>query len=203
MNETAALQAWDERYAASDYVWTVKVNQFVEAHLANLAPGDAIDLGAGEGRNAVWLAERGWNVTAVDFSRVGLDKGARLAADHDVSVEFVEADATTFRPGRLVDLVVVSYLQLPPDHRRTVLEQAKTWLRPEGTVFVIAHDRTNIDGGYGGPSSPDVCYTVEETVDALEGLDIATAMVAERVVTTDSGEETALDTLVIANRTNE
>lgn len=200
MDETTALQAWDERYAASDYVWTVKVNQFVEAHLADLEPGDAIDLGAGEGRNAVWLASRGWDVTAVDFSRVGLDKGARLAADHGVSIAFVEADATTYQPGRMVDLVVVSYLQLPSEGRRTVLEHAKTWLLPGGTIFVIAHDRSNIEAGYGGPSAPDVCYTVDETVDALGDLTITTAMVAERVVTTDSGEQTALDTLVIAKR---
>lgn len=202
MNETTALQAWNERYAASDYVWSVDVNQFVEANLVDLQPGDAIDLGAGEGRNAVWLAERGWRVTAVDFSRVGLDKAERLAAEHGVLVEIVEADATEYQPGRLVDLVVVSYLQLPPEGRRTVLEHAKSWLRPGGTVFVIAHDRSNIDGGYGGPSSPEVCYTVEETVDALEGLVPATAMVAERIVRTDSGERTALDTLVIASRTS-
>lgn len=69
MNSKTALRAWNERYAASDYVSTVKVNRFIESHLADLEPGDAIDLGAGAGRNAVWLAKRGWNLTAVDFSR--------------------------------------------------------------------------------------------------------------------------------------
>ncbi len=87
----------------------------------------------------------------------------------------------------------MSYLQLglPTD-------SSPTWLKRGGTVFVIAHDRSNIEGGYGGPSSPDVCYTVDDTVDALDGLTITTATVAERVVDTDSGQATALDTLVIA-----
>lgn len=81
-----------------------------------------------------------------------------------------------------------------------VLEHAKTWLKPGGAVFVIAHDKTNVDDGYGGPSSPDVCYSVDDTVAALEGLTIATALTAERSVDTESGQQTALDTLVIARR---
>ena len=89
-------KSWDERYATSEYVWKFEPNQFVVAHLADLAPGTAIDLGAGEGRNAVWLAQQGWTVTAVDFSEVALDKGRRLAAETDVDVKFVAADATTW-----------------------------------------------------------------------------------------------------------
>ncbi len=69
-------RAWDERYAASELVWSSTPNQFVAAEVADLTPGRALDLAAGEGRNALWLAERGWQVTAVDFSLVGLDKGA-------------------------------------------------------------------------------------------------------------------------------
>jgi 2-polyprenyl-3-methyl-5-hydroxy-6-metoxy-1,4-benzoquinol methylase len=60
-------QAWDERYTASELLWSATPNQFVAAELSDLAPGRAVDLAAGEGRNALWLAERGWHVTAVDF----------------------------------------------------------------------------------------------------------------------------------------
>jgi SAM-dependent methyltransferase len=200
MRTEAAREAWDERYASRDYVWTVTVNQFVETHLADLEPGTAVDLAAGEGRNAVWLAMKGWQVTAVDFSPVGLAKAQRLADDHEVTIETVEADAITYQHGDLVDLVVVSYLQLMPDDRRTVLEHAKTWLKPGGTLFLIAHDRTNIEHGHGGPSAPEVCYTPEEAIAALEGLDIEQAGVVERRVETEEGERIALDTLVIAVR---
>jgi SAM-dependent methyltransferase len=192
--------AWNEQYATDDYIWKVGPNQFVAAHLADLAPGTAIDLGAGEGRNAVWLATRGWRVTAVDLSPVGLAKADRLAAEHGVSIDTVEADAVAWEPAGPVDLVVLSYLQIPTPQRLDALSRAATWLRPGGTLFVIAHDRSNIEGGHGGPSNPDVCYTVDETVDALAGLEIEVAEVAERVVATDEGDAVALDTLVRAHR---
>jgi len=191
-------KGWDERYSTKEYVWAIEPNQFVKAHLGGLEPGDAIDLGAGEGRNAVWLASLGWQVTAVDFSEVALKKGRKLAADHNVSVEFVCADATTYQAPDLVDLVVISYLQLQSSDQRVFLEHAKKWLRPGGMVFVIAHDQSNIADGYGGPSSVEVCYSVDDTVEALSGLDITTAEVAKRVVDTSSVRKTALDTLVVA-----
>ncbi len=200
MDTSSAQDAWNDRYSASDYVWTIKVNQFVERHLADLEPGVAIDLGAGEGRNAVWLAQKGWEVTAVDFSTVGLAKGAQLAQDHNVTVGFVEGDATTWQPDGTVDLVVLSYLQVDRAGREAILSHATTWLRPGGTLFVIAHDQTNVAEGYGGPPSTEVCYSVEETVAALGGLEISLAEVAKRVVATDAGEQVALDTLVIATQ---
>jgi 2-polyprenyl-3-methyl-5-hydroxy-6-metoxy-1,4-benzoquinol methylase len=191
---------WDERYSTSELIWTGRANQFVEAHLEDLEPGTAIDLGAGEGRNSVWLASRGWTVTAVDFSRVGLDKADQLAAEHGVDVDTVCADATTWSPDAPVDLVVLSYLQLPSDQQRVVLEHAASWLAPGGTVFVVAHDRSNVEHGHGGPPNVDVCYTVEDTVAALDGLDVTRAEVAERSVDTPDGTKIALDTLVIAQR---
>lgn len=200
MKSADARDAWNRRYATSDYVWKSGANQFVERHLSELPPGRAIDLGAGEGRNAVWLATKGWQVTAVDFSSVGLEKGARLAADHGVQVDFVEADATVYDPPAPVDLVMLVYLQLDPAERQTVLGHAATWLEPGGTIFVIAHDRSNVTDGHGGPPSAEVCYTVEETLAAFDRLEVTTAEVAERVVATDDGDRIALDTLVIAHR---
>ncbi len=200
MNDTTARDAWNRRYSTDDYVWNRGANQFVETYLADLKPGSAIDLGAGEGRNAVWLAERGWRVTAVDFSAVGLEKGARLAADEELDVDFVEADATTYEPAELVDLVIIVYLQLDEEDRLTALRHARSWLAPSGTLFVVAHDRSNVTSGYGGPPSADVCYTVEETLDALGDLDVVVARVAERTVTTDTGDRIALDTVVMATR---
>ena len=81
-----------------------------------------------------------------------------------------------------------------------MLEHAAAWLRPGGRVFVVAHDRSNIEHGYGGPPIPDRCYDLDETVAALAPLEIERAEVAERHVETDDGTKTALDTLVIARR---
>jgi len=191
---------WDQRYSTNELIWTGRANQFVEAHLAELEPGTAIDLGAGEGRNAVWLARLGWDVTAVDFSQVGLDKALDLAAQSGVAIKVDCADATTWAPDAPVDLVMLSYLQLPAEAQTVVLAHAATWLAPGGTLFVIAHDRSNVHDGYGGPPSPEVCYTVDETLAAIGALDVTTAEVAQRHVDTPEGTKVALDTLVIARR---
>jgi SAM-dependent methyltransferase len=197
-----AVERWDERYAARECVWDVTPNQFVERYLTGLTPGRAIDLAAGEGRNAIWLARQGWQVTAVDFSRVGLDKARRLAIDHGVeaAVELVEADALVYEPPARVDLVVIAYLQIPSAQQRVVLEHAAAWLRPGGTLFIVAHDRTNVQSGHGGPADPDVCYDVATTAESLPRLDIVSAEVVRREVETDDGPRSALDTLVMARR---
>ena len=174
----------------------------MEQRLADGEPGTAVDLAAGEGRNAVWLAEQGWQAIAVDFSEAGLAKARQLAEHRGVAdrVETVLADALTYQPEAPVDLVVVAYLQLPAPMVRTVLQHAAAWLRPGGRAFIVAHDRSNHEHGYGGPPMPEVLYDLDDTVAALEGLEIETAEVAERVVETVDGPRTALDTLVIARR---
>jgi len=189
---------WDDRYSTKDYIWNAGPNSFVAEHLKDLPPGSVIDLAAGEGRNAVWLAERGWDATAVDFSPVGIEKAERLAADRGVSMTFVVGDALTWEPAERVDLVVIAYLQLPEPQQVAVLERTATWVKPGGTLFVVAHDRANVASGYGGPPNEEVCYDLDRTVTALDGFDIQFAEVVERQVDNDDGHHVALDTVVIA-----
>jgi SAM-dependent methyltransferase len=170
--------SWDERYAASDLVWSAEPNQFVEAECANLPPGRAVDLAAGEGRNAIWLARRGWEVTAVDFSKVGLDKGRELAGE--THVEWVCADATTWRPESPADLVVIAYLQLPPSERRAAVRNGFDALAPGGTLLLVAHDSTNLLEGTGGPQDPNVLVSADDVLADLGGFDFD-VMVADRV----------------------
>ena len=194
-------QAWDQRYAASDLVWSREPNQFVAAEVADLAPGTAVDLAAGEGRNAIWLASRGWTAYAVDFSQVALDKGARLAGELDVT--WVCADATTWSPPEPVDLVVMAYFQVPADDRRRAVRGAHAMLRPGGTLLLVAHDSTNLTEGTGGPQDPAVLMTAEDVVADLDGLEVEVVRaerVAREVSRSDEhgGEErrTAWDCLV-------
>ena len=176
--------AWDERYAASELVWSKGPNQFVAVECGDLEPGIAVDLAAGEGRNAIWLAQRGWRVTAVDFSQVALDKGRRLAegaaAPVTGAIEWVRADVTAWRPERPVDLVVVAYLQLPEAQRRTAVRHGFAALRPGGTFLLVAHDSTNLLDGTGGPQDPEVLMTAEDVLADLGGLDFDIVR-AERV----------------------
>jgi SAM-dependent methyltransferase len=163
---------WDRRYADSELVWSAGPNRFVEAELADLSPGRAIDVAAGEGRNSIWLAERGWQVAAVDFSQAGLDKGRAIQARRDpgLRIDWVRADAVEDDLGRdLYDLAVVAYLQLPAEQRRTAVRRAFGALKDGGTLFVVAHDSTNLTEGTGGPQYPEVLYTAEDVLADLDG----------------------------------
>ncbi len=194
--------AWDERYAGTDLVWSGEPNRTVAAEVAELPAGRALDLAAGEGRNSVWLAQRGWVVTAVDFSATGLDKARRLAAQHAVTVATVRTDVTAYRPepGHY-DLVVLAYLQLPVDVLAPVLTAAVEALAPGGTLLLVGHDRANLAGGVGGPQDPAVLHTVDEVTAALTGLRVVRAERIRRPVQVDGGERFAIDTLVRAVRT--
>jgi len=193
LNELVDAEGWDERYADSELVWSGEPNVFVAAHLTGRTPGAALDLGAGEGRNAVWLALQGWDVTAVDFSAVGLEKARRMAFDAEVELATVVSDVETYTPVTQVDLVLLSYLQIPDEHQRRLLRRVREWLQPGGIVLVVAHDKSNT---VGGPPDPGVCYTLDQTVQALEGLRVEVAEVAQRQ--TPAG--VALDTVVLAVR---
>jgi SAM-dependent methyltransferase len=195
-------QEWDERYASADLIWTAQPNVFVARELAGLAPGRALDLGAGEGRNAIWLAGRGWQVTAVDFSTVALAKAAELAAARGVTgIEWVDADLRTYQPAPGgFDLVLLSYIHLPPAESAALLAAAAAALAPGGTLLVVGHDRDNIAHGYGGPQEPAVLYQTADVVAALPGLAIRRAGQERRPVPTSEGERTAIDTLVLAQR---
>ncbi len=197
-------QRWDDRYSSAEFEWSMHPNQFVAEQLAGLPPGRALDLAAGEGRNSVWLAERGWSVTAVDFSRVGLEKGRKLSAAHGVpdgQVNWVVADLGEYQPARAAfDLVLIAYLQVGADLRGRVLAGAAAALVPGGTLLVVGHDLTNLTEGVGGPTSPDVLYTPEAITAGLPALRILRAERVRRTVERDGGQATAIDTLVRAER---
>jgi SAM-dependent methyltransferase len=197
-------QQWDERYSGAQFEWSMHPNQFAAAELAALPPGRALDLAAGEGRNSVWLAERGWSVTAVDFSRVGLEKGRKLGGTRgvgDSQVDWVVADLSEYEPTReAFELVLIAYLQVDAALRARVLAGAAAALVPGGTLLVIGHDLANLTEGVGGPQSPDVLYTPEAIATELSGLRIVRAERVRRTVDRDGGQATAVDTLVRAER---
>ncbi|MBF9130548.1 class I SAM-dependent methyltransferase [Plantactinospora sp. S1510] len=191
--------AWDRRYAESELLWSAEPNRFVAAELADLAPGRAVDLAAGEGRNAIWLASRGWRATAVDFSPVAIDKGRRLAEAAGVHVDWVVADLLEHVPEPAgFDLVLVAYLQLPPEQLGAVLGRAVRAVAPGGMLLVVGHDATNLSDGVGGPQDPDLLYTPESIATRLGGLRVGRADRVRRPV--PGAEREAIDTLVRAHR---
>ena len=191
---------WDERYAQPGLMWSDTPNEFLVEFAAHLTPGRALDLAGGEGRSSVWLAERGWDATCVDFSAVGLIKAEELAASRGVNISTVEADASTWRCEDPFDLVVVLYLQLTEPARTRALEAAVASVAPGGTLLVVAHDVDNVTRGVGGPGDPAVCYRAEDVTAVLQGFDVVEAGQRMRAVTTSGGPAVAIDTVVVARR---
>lgn len=196
-----ARDDWNARYAGSELLWTAVPNRCFASEVAGLEPGRALDLACGEGRNAVWLAERGWRVTGVDFSDVALEKAEQLAATRHVEVEWVLADVLDVVPGRGgFDLVAVLYLHLPHEELANVLRTAGDALAPDGTLIVLGHDTANLTQGHGGPRDASVLFTPEDVVPHLEGLVVLRAESVLRAVALEDGEATAIDALVRARR---
>lgn len=191
---------WDTRYASSpDLVWSGDPNRYVVEETAHLKPGRALDLAAGEGRNAVWLAERGWEVTAVDFSPVAVERGRGLARGRGTQVDWRVADVTAYAPPAAgFDLVLIVYLHLPAADLAGVLSRARAALKRDGVLVVVGHDLANLAGGIGGPQDPAVLMTPEAVVAELTGMRVRRAETARRPVIVDDHQVHALDTVVTA-----
>jgi SAM-dependent methyltransferase len=197
--------SWDQRYQTSEFIWKTDPNRFLPPEVDGLESGRALDFACGEGRNAVWLATQGWDVTGVDFSEVGLEKAARLAESNHVTVEWVRGDVTRWRSDPRFDLVVIFYLHLPQVERRTAFVSAARALGPGGMLLIVGHDLVNLTDGVGGPQSPAVLYTADDVCADLDASGVADLVVdrAERVarpVDTDAGTTMAIDCLVRAHR---
>jgi SAM-dependent methyltransferase len=193
---------WDERYRASASVWGAEPNRWVAQEVTDLAPGVALDLACGEGRNAVWLAGRGWQVHAVDFSRVGLQKGADLERRtlEKPSIHWVEADATSYAAPEPVDLALLCYLQLAAAGRRAAVRAAAAALKPGGTLLVIGHDSRNLTDGTGGPQDADVLFTADDVKADLAGTDLRVERAGEVLRPVDGAQRPAIDALLRAVR---
>jgi SAM-dependent methyltransferase len=194
-------ERWNRRWAGEERVHaSTAPSRFLVAEVADLRPGTALDLACGAGRNAVWLAERGWRVTAVDFSGVALRMARSLAAERRVEVEWIEADVMAWTPpAPAYDLVCVFYLQLPASERPTALARAASAVRPGGTLLVVGHDLLNLAEGWGGPTQPDVLFTPDDVVAEIGDLRIEKALRVRRTVE-EPGAREAIDALVRATR---
>ncbi len=194
---------WDERYATKEgLLWGAGPNRFVEAAWQGVAPtGRALDLACGEGRNAIWLAEQGWEASGVDFSPLALKRARGLARERGVEVEWIEADVAGWEPeaGRF-SLVIVAYLQIPRAELKSALERAVKGLARGGEVFMIGHARRNLAEGVGGPKSPAVLWDPEELREDLEAIGLVVDECAEVMRPVAGAERDAIDLQARARR---
>lgn len=188
---------WDERYGSDDAVFGFEPNRFIAEELKELHPRRVLDLGSGQGRNALWLASQGHTVTAVDLSPVGVAQMVEAAAYHGVAIDGRTADLTTWEPPPgAFDLVVLSYLQVVPIARSAIHRRAIDALAPGGEVLLIAHHLDNLTRGVGGPQLPEFLFTEELLRDDFSELIIDRLETVHR----PTPEGTAIDVLLRAHR---
>lgn len=177
MSFADAQDFWSDRYRAAGeaYLFGTAPNRYLAAQAALLAPGmRALSVADGEGRNAVWLAEQGLDVTATELSPVAIEKAEALAASRGVKVDFALADALNWiYPDEAFDLVVAVFIQFAaPDERATLFERLQRTLRPGGRIVLQGYTPKQLEYRTGGPSAVENLYTVALLREAFAGLEI-------------------------------
>ena len=190
--ERDTMISWDERYSGEGFFYGTQPNEFLRDHAGALPAGEPVlCLGEGEGRNAVFLAERGFDVTAVDQSSVGLEKAVALAALRGVRIATVVADLADWnleRPGGWGGIVSI-WCHLPSALRCRVHRQASAALQPGGVLILEAYTPEQLKFRTGGPADPDLMPTLAQLRGELAGLAFEVAQERQREVHEGRGHE--------------
>lgn len=174
---------WNERYSSEDYAYGTEPNTFLAAHFAQLPKGRVLSLAEGEGRNAVFLAQQGYEVTGVDSSEVGLAKAKALADARGVLAHWVHADLAHYEPGESTwDAIVSIFCPLQPAIRRELYRKVLDGLKPGGVFLLEAYTPAQIQHGTGGGKSVELMQTAASLRAELPGLDFVHLVELERDV---------------------
>ena len=143
---------WNERYSEQGFAYGTKPNDFLQANIESLTKGKTLCLAEGEGRNAVFLAMHGFDVTAVDLSSVGLEKAQRLADENGVAIKTIVADLSDFEIEEdFWDTIVSIWAHVPAIVRRSLHTKVVAGLKPKGTFLLEAYTPKQVEFGTGGP----------------------------------------------------
>lgn len=187
---TPELDRWNTRFSAPGYVFGTAPNAFLVAHATLLKPGRrALCVADGEGRNSVWLAEQGLDVSAFDLSPVGVEKARRLAAERGVSVRYDVASVYDWAwPQAAFDVVAAIFVQFAdPPMRSFLFERIERALAPGGVLLMQGYTPKQLEYGTGGPKHVENLYTEELLREAFAGLDIAELAAYDTVLAEGSG----------------
>lgn len=162
--------AWDERYGGEELVWSGFPNPQLVAQVDELTPGAALDVGAGEGADAVWLARRGWAVTAVDFSQMALKRIAEHAAEAGVEITTEQADVRTWTPpAGAFQLVNSQFMHQPAEVFAPLVARLADAVAPDGHLLVVGHHPKDLEKPeIGRPPVGDMLFTAEEIAAQLD-----------------------------------
>jgi SAM-dependent methyltransferase len=165
--------AWEARYRSAAAVWSGRPNPQLVAEATDLPGGAALDVGCGEGGDALWLAARGWRVTGVDFSPTALQRAAEHAQVRGPEVagriQWVQADLTAWTPpAAAFELVTGHYFHLPAEPRQALFERLAAAVTPGGTLLIVGHSADDLQTSVHGPDVPGMFWTAAEVAAALD-----------------------------------
>jgi SAM-dependent methyltransferase len=200
-------ELWEERYRSHTSVWSGRPNPQLVAEASELPAGAALDVGCGEGADALWLASRGWDVTAVDFAttalRRGADHAAALGVEVAASVDWVHADLTAWEPPREhFDLVSAQFMHLPPMDRQALFTRLAAAVAPDGTLLIVGHHPSDLETTVRRPRDPGLLYTAEEIADDLDSVawDVLVTGTRPRAAPDAEGREVTIHDAVLRAR---
>jgi cyclopropane fatty-acyl-phospholipid synthase-like methyltransferase len=198
---------WEERYQTAAAVWSGEPNRQLVAETAELPPGTALDAGSGEGADAIWLAGRGWRVTAVDFATTALERGAQAATAAGVAdrIGWVHADLRSWTPPEQYDLVSAQFFHLSPPERGVVFAALAAAVAPGGRLLLVGHDVSDLESEAHRPHAPERFFTAAEVATSLDPAEweVVTAATRRRPALDHEAEHhgvTVADTVLVARR---
>jgi 2-polyprenyl-3-methyl-5-hydroxy-6-metoxy-1,4-benzoquinol methylase len=191
---------WDERYA--EKVWSGKANAVLISEASKLQPGTALDAGAGEGGDAIWLASHGWRVTGADHSAVGLERAAHAARDAGVEVEWVVLDLVNEAPRSQYDLVTSHFLHLPKPQQPALFAHLAGAVAPGGRLLIVGHDLSDVNSTMHRAHLEDRWWSHDEVGAHLgEGWQIEVSEARPRDTTDQDGNDVTIhDSVLLARR---
>jgi len=179
---------WDERYSSIEFVYGTEPNIFFKDELDSLKQGNILLMGEGEGRNAVYAAANGWNVDAVDFSKIAKEKALKLAEDNSVNINYEITDLSEYKPkSNYYDSAAIIFLHLNPKIRGTVHSRVVDSLKPGGTLILEVYEKEQFGNDSGGPQNIDMLYSKEELKDDFAMMNII--VLEKKIVTLNESEQ--------------
>ncbi len=185
---------WDDRYGSADQIWSGNPNPHLVTVATELSPGSALDVGCGEGADAIWLAQRGWQVTGIDVSTVALDRAAQRAATAGADVagriRWQQADVLTWAPeSHQYDLVSAQFMQLPRPELESLHRRLAAAVRPGGTLLIVGHHPSDLETTMGRPHLSGLFFAAEEIATNLNPVEWQVVTTAPTRAAVDPGGE--------------
>ena len=194
---------WEDRYGAPGFTWSGRPNAVLVTEISGLVPGRAIDIGSGEGGDAIWLALQGWTVTGVDISQNALDKASARASWAGVEIEWEQHDLSEWMPRpQSFDLVTSHFMHLPAALRTPLYRSLAAAVAPGGTLLIVGHDASAMEGH---DHRVELMFSADDVLADIagEGLRVDVADSRSRSHTAPDGTVTPMrDVVVRAQRTH-